>query len=151
MTEPKRYLLLVLVLAAGRSMSACGGGESSSPPPVPADFAVTVQPGSVTVTQGSASSPVSIAISSMHNFNSSVAIAINGLPSGVTTSPATPFQVGAGSTQSVIFSAASSATLGPVNLTFVGTSGSLNHSAAATMAVIAARRRPARASERRGD
>src|SRR5260370_8189286 len=140
MTDPKRYSLLVLALVAGLSISACGGGESkfTPPPTVPGDFAMTVQPGSVSVTEGSARSGVSIAISPLNNFNGSVTVAISGLPSGVTTSPATPFQVGAGATQSVTFSAATSATLGPVNLTFSGTSGSLSHSAGATMSVAAA-------------
>ena len=141
MTEPKRYLLFVLALVAGLSISACGGGgsvkSSITPPPVPADFTVTVQPNSVSVTQGSASSPVSIAVSPLNNFSGSVAIAISGLPSGVTASSAT-LQVAAGSTQSVTFSAATSANLGPVVLNFVATSGSLSHSASAIMSVIAA-------------
>ena len=140
MIDPKRYSLLVLALVAGLSISACGGGGSNftPPAPVPGDFAVSVQPGSVSVTQGSASSPVSIAISPVHNFNGSVTVAISGLPSGVTTSPATPFQMGAGATQSVTFSASTSASLGPVNLTFAGTSGSLSHTAGATMSIDAA-------------
>jgi len=138
MTEPKRYLLLVLALVAGLSIIGCGGGGSSSPPPVPADFTMSVQPGSVTVTQGSASSPASIAVSGLHNFSGSVSVSISGLPSGVTTSPAMPFAIAAGASQSVTFSAANSASLGPVNLTFSGTSGSLSHSAGATMSVIAA-------------
>jgi len=134
MTEPKRYLLLVLALVAGLSIIGCGGG-SSSPPTVPADFAIAVQPGSVSVTQGSASSPVSIGVSSLHNFTGSVSVSISGLPSGVTTSPAAPFAITSGASQSVTFSAANSATLGPVNLTFSGTSGNLSHAAGATMSV----------------
>ncbi len=134
MTEPKRYLLLVLAFVAGLSIIGCGGG-SSSPPPVPADFTMAVTPASVSVTQGSASSPALIAVSPLHNFNGSVSVSISGLPSGVTTSPAMPFVVAAGASQSVTFSAATSATLGPVNLTFSGTSGSLSHSAGATMSV----------------
>jgi len=137
MTEPKRYLLLVLAFVAGLSIIGCGGG-SSSPPRIPADFTMAVTPGSVTVTQGSASSPSSITVSSLHNFSGSVNVSISGLPSGVTTSPAMPFAIAAGASQSVAFSAANSASLGPVNLTFSGTSGSLNHSAGATMSVIAA-------------
>jgi hypothetical protein len=140
MTEPKRYSLLVLALVAGLSISACGGSSGSSnitPPPVPGDFALTVQTGSVSVTQGSASSPASVAVSSLNNFSDSVTIAISGLPSGVTTSPTLPFKVKAGFTQTVTFSAATSATLGPVNLSFTGTSGSLKHLASATMEVLA--------------
>jgi len=137
MTEPKRYLLLVLAFVAGLSIIGCGGG-SSSPPPVPADFTMAVTPASVSVTQGSASSPASITVSPLHNFNGSVSVAISGLPSGVTTSPASPFVIAAGASQSVTFSAATSATLGPVNLTFSGTSGSLSHTAGATMSVSAA-------------
>ena len=134
MTEPKRYLLLVLALVAGLSIIGCGGG-SSSPPEVPADFTMSVQPGSVTVTQGSSSSPAMIAVSPLHSFNGSVSVSISGLPSGVTTSPAVPFTMAAGASQSVTFSAATSATLGPVNLTFSGTSGNLSHTAGATMSV----------------
>jgi hypothetical protein len=137
MTEPKRYLLLVLALAAGLSIIGCGGG-SSSPPPVPADFTMAVTPSSVTVTQGGASSPAVIAVSPLHSFSGNVSVSISGLPSGVTTSPASPFVIAAGASQSVTFSAATSATLGPVNLTFSGTSGSLSHTAGATMSVNAA-------------
>jgi len=136
MTECKRYLFLALALAAGLSIVACGGNSfTSTPPPVPADFNVSVQPGSVTVLQGGSSSPVSISIASLRNFNGNVAVAISGLPAGVTSSPAAPFQVGAGSSQSVVFSASNSATLGPVNLSFQATSGALSHSAGATMNV----------------
>jgi hypothetical protein len=134
MTEPKRYLLLVLALVAGLSIIGCGGG-SSSPPIVPADFTMSVQPGSVTVTQGSSSTPAMIAVSPLHSFNGSVSVSISGLPSGVTTSPAVPFTITAGASQSVTFSAANSATLGPVNLTFSGASGNLSHTAGATMSV----------------
>jgi hypothetical protein len=137
MTEPKRYLLLVLALGAGLSIIGCGGG-SSSPPEVPADFTMSVQPGSVTVTQGSSSSPAMIAVSPLHSFNGSVSVSISGLPSGVTTSPAVPFTMQAGASQAVTFSAANSATLGPVNLTFSGTSGNLSHTAGATMSVNSA-------------
>jgi len=135
MTEPKRYLLLVLVLVAGLSITGCGGGGSSSPPAVPGDFSMSVQPGSVTVTQGSSSSPAMIAVSPLNSFNGSVSVSISGLPSGVTTSPAVPFNMAPGASQSVTFLAANSATLGPVNLTFSGTSGNLSHTAGATMSV----------------
>jgi hypothetical protein len=137
MTEPKRYLLLVLALVAGLSIIGCGGG-SSSPPVTPADFTMSVQPGSVTVTQGGSSTPAMIAVSPLHNFVGSVSVSISGLPSGVTTSPASPFSISAGASQPVTFSAANSATLGPVNLTFAGTSGTLSHTAGATMSVNAA-------------
>lgn len=136
----KRYLFLILALAAGLSIVACGGGgssETSTPPPsVPADFSLGVQPGSmIAVTQGSASSPVSVSVAPMHSFSGNVAVAITGLPAGVTTSPASPFQVAAGASQSVTFSATNTATLGPVNVTIQGTSGSLSHSAGTTMSV----------------
>lgn len=134
MTECKRYLLLILALAAGLSIVACGGA-SNTPPPVPADFSVTIQPGSVAVTQGNASSPVAVSVAPLHNFSGSVAVSITGLPAGITSSPASPFQVAAGASQAVTFAATKTATLGPVNLTFQGTSGSLSHSAVATMAI----------------
>jgi len=136
MTEPKRYLFLVLALVAGLSIVGCGGGGSSSPPPVPADFSMSVSPASVNLTQGGASSSMSIAISPLHGFNGSVSVSISGLPAGVTASsiPA----IAAGSSGAVSFTAASSATLGPVNLTVSGVSGSLSHSAGAALAVNAA-------------
>jgi len=139
MTERKRYLFLLLALAAGLSIVACGGGSSSTaPPPVPADFSMNVQPASVSVTQGGASSPVSISISPLNSFSGSVSVAISGLPAGVTSSPAGTFQIAAGASQSVTFSAANTATLGPVNFNIQGTSGSLSHSAGGTMTVNAA-------------
>lgn len=140
MTERKRYLFLMFALAAGLSIVGCGGGSSNSilPPPVPADFTISVTPASVTVTQGGASSPVSISISPLHNFSGNVSVAISGLPAGVTSSAGGAFQIAAGASQSVTFSAANTATLGPVNLSFQGTSGSLSHSAGAAITVNAA-------------
>jgi hypothetical protein len=105
--------------------------------PMP-NFGIAIQPGSVGLTQGGTSQPVSVAVTSLNAFSGNVAVSLVGLPPGVAASTGNSFSVAAGGSQSITFTAASSAAPGTVNVMLQATSGSLNHSAGATLQVQAA-------------
>lgn len=108
----------------------------STPPPVSADFSLTVSPSSATLTAGGAGQSVSVNAAPTNGFSSTVAIAISGLPSGVTASPAS-LSLTSGTAQSVTLTASSGAAAGSTTVTFTGTSGSLSHTATLALTVQA--------------
>jgi hypothetical protein len=102
------------------------------------DFALSASPTSLSVTQGSsASSTVSTSVS--NGFNSSVALSISGLPSGVTASfsPASIAAPGSGSS-TLTFTASSTATTGTFNTTVNATGGGITHTTVIPVTVNAA-------------
>src|SRR5262249_28309780 len=90
---------------------------------LPADFSLTANPTSLTVTRGS-SGTSTITVTPSGGFGGSVAFSASGLPAGVTASfnPAS-----SGSATTLTLSASSTATTGPATVTITGTSGSLSH------------------------
>lgn len=122
-------LLACLILAS----AGCGGGPSTSriPPPPPAspDFSIGFSSSSINVEQGATSSPVILSVNPLNGFNGSVQITLTGLPAGVVSNPASPFSVAAGSSTSVLFSAAATAATGTFTTMATGVSGSLSHPA----------------------
>lgn len=73
----------------------------------------------------------------LNGFTSSVSVAIEGLPQGVTSSPVSPFSVAAGKSQQVTFSPGAMAAAGTASITLRGTSGSLTQSANLALTVTA--------------
>lgn len=120
--------------------AACGGGGGTGgvqpPPPLP-DFSIELSASSVSIAEGSTSAPVSISITAENDFSGDVQVAISGLPSGVITNPSAPFSVAPGQSVSVLFGAASNTSTGQFNLTAQGTSGTLSHSQALSLAIQA--------------
>ena len=118
--------LALLLLLAG-----CGGGGSSAviqpPPPIP-DFSLGLSSGSVAVNQGATSPALSITINPQNGFAGTVQVSLSGLPPGVTSNPASPFGIAAGSSVSVVFGVAANSATGTFSLSAQGTSGSLAHS-----------------------
>jgi hypothetical protein len=102
------------------------------------DFGIAIQPGSVALTQGAASKPVSVVVTPLNAFSGNVSVSIAGLPAGISASTGNQFKISAGSAQVITFAAASSAAPGTAGLTLQGTSGSLSHSASAALQVQAA-------------
>src|SRR5215467_2178689 len=101
-------------------------------------FTLTTSPTSLSVTQGSsATSTISTSVS--NGFNSSIALSISGLPTGVTASfsPATIAAPGSGSS-TLTFTARSTATTGTFNTTVTATGGGITHTAVIPVTVNAA-------------
>ena len=112
---------------------------TAPPPPVDGqDFTLTVAPTSATLAAG-ASTQVTLSSTALNGFNGTISIAINGLPAGVTASPST-LSLKPGTPQTVTMTAAATAarTSSPATVSFVGTSGSLSHTATISVTVVAA-------------
>jgi len=74
----------------------------------------------------------------MNGFSGAVQVALNALPSGVTSNPASPFSVAAGASTAVVFAASANAATGNFTISVQGTSGALSHSDSLAVAVQAA-------------
>src|SRR5260370_1328625 len=121
--------------------ASCGGGSSSviqPPPPPPADFSLNLSSNSISIAQGAASSAVNVSVNALNGFSGAVQIALNVLPAGVTSNPASPFSVAAGASTSVVFGAAANAAVGNFAISVQGTSGSLSPSASLPVAIQSA-------------
>ena len=116
------------------SHTATVAATISAPAPAP-DFALTVSPASLTLTPGAAGSQVSVNAAALNSFTGTVAVAISGLPAGVTANPAT-LNLTSGTAQSTTLTAALTAAA-TSTVTFTGTSGTLSHSAPLALTVQA--------------
>jgi len=74
-------------------------------------------------------------VQAVNGFNQAVSVSFTGLPRGVSTSPALPVMISPGSPKTITLNAASSASAGVQNISVMGTSGSLNHSASFAVSV----------------
>ena len=101
------------------------------------DFTLTASPATLTMTPG-ASGQVTLSSTATGSFAGTIAIAVNNLPSGVTASPAT-ISLSANNPVVVTLMAAGDApvTASPVQVSFVGTSGALSHTATVQVTVSA--------------
>ena len=114
---------LLLVVSEG---AACGGGSSvTQPPPVP-DFSLNLSANSISVSQGGTSSAVNVSIIPSNGFTGNVQVTLRGLPAGVTSNPASPFDVAASASTAVVFGAASNAATGNFTVSAQGNSRSLS-------------------------
>ena len=123
----------VIVTGCGGGGASSSGGGGTNPPPA-GDFTIFASPTSLTLTSGG-SQTVSVSVAQVNTYTTSVNISVSGLPTGVTASPAT-FSLTPGTQQAVTLSAAASVSIGTATITFLGTSGSLSHSAQASLSVI---------------
>lgn len=133
-----QFFPLAAFLSSLAALSGCGGGSSAlvqpPPPPVP-DFSIDLSANSVSVSQGATSPSLNLSVNSVNGFSGSVRITLGALPSGVTSNPASPFTVAAGTSTPVFFGAAANAATGSFNVSARGTSGDLSHSASLTLTV----------------
>jgi IPT/TIG domain len=130
------FLPLLLVCAG------CGGGGGSSaivqPPPTPSpDFAITLSSNSLSVSQGGTSAPITVSVAGQNDFTGTIQVTLAGVPSGVVSNPASPFNIASGTNTALVFGAASSAATGNFTITAQGSSGSVSHSATLALAVQA--------------
>ena len=126
--------MLTLTATSGMLTHTATVTETISPPP---DFTLTLSPTSLSITAGATGSPVGITANPINSFTGTVAIAIAGLPTGVTATPST-LTLALGTAQNVTLSAASTAVATSSTVTFTGTSGNLTHAAPLALTVQAA-------------
>lgn len=128
---------LLFLLVAGACVGCGGGGaESSGTSPLPPlDFSLALSANSISVQQGGTSPALSVSINPINGFTGNVQITLSALPAGVTSNPASPFDVAAGESTSVIFGADSNAAAGNFMISAQGTSGALSHSSNLTLIV----------------
>ena len=122
-----RALLAVAICCCSLVAAGCGGGGGTTPPPP--SFALTASPSSVLVSQGSTSARVQISVQAVNGFQGTVSVSLQGLPAGVTASPAFPLSISSGTSQAATFTVANSVARGNYNVTFAGSSGTLSSSA----------------------
>ena len=134
-TRSRRYMFLFAESLLALVFSSCGGSSGSpGPGPVPpASFSISVSPQSESVGTGQ-SANLLLSVNAVNGFNQAIEVSVTGLPSGVTSSPASPFSMTI-SGQSVTLTASSSAALGSSAVTFNGSSGGLKSSTQATISV----------------
>jgi hypothetical protein len=118
-------------ISGGLSHSAVVAAIIFSPPP---DYTLAVSPASVTIVAGAAGAMVNVTATADNSFSGTVAVAITGLPAGVTANPAT-LSLTPGVAQSTTLTAALTAAAATATATFTGTSGSNSHSAALALTV----------------
>ena len=122
------FVISVLILAFLFSSGCGGSAQTAAPPPSSADFSLTLSSSSISVPQGSTSSPVNIAANPENGFTGSVQVSHAGLPAGVVSNPASPFNVTLGASMPVVLGAAPTAATGNFTVTAAATSGMLSHS-----------------------
>ena len=99
------------------------------------DFSIALSPNAITAIPGTSNSNFNASITGQNGFSGSAQVTLSGLPAGTTTSPASPFNVTAGSSQTVTLALPASAASGNYTVTATGSSGSLSHSSALTLTV----------------
>jgi hypothetical protein len=126
-------VLISVVLVCG----SCGGSSSGPPPPPPpaADFTLSLSSNSISITQNASSPAVNVTVNPLNGFSGAVQVALNALPSGVTSNPASPFSVAAGASTAVVFAASATAATGNFTISVQGASGALSHSASLVVAI----------------
>jgi IPT/TIG domain len=139
---PYRRIPLLIAGALLTISMGCGGGSTSSAqsplsPSSSPDFSISFSPSTVSVSEGNTSSQVALSVTSLNNFSGSVQITVAGLPTGVTSNPASPFSVSPGATANLLFGAAPSAATGTFTVSAQAVSGTLSHTASMSLTVKA--------------
>jgi len=134
--SPKAVPLIILAALNGIFTGCSGGGALPNVRPVPsADFTITFSSPSLSLPQGASAAPITISVAGQGGFTGIVEITLSGLPNGVVSNPASPFDVNPGSNTAVVFGALPTASPGNFTITTQGTSGSLSHSATFALTV----------------
>ena len=95
---------LPLLLLVACWLTGCGGSPATTT--LTPEFVLAVSPQSVFVPIGFSSTNLQVSVQAFNGFNQPVTISVSGLPAGVTTTPNSPFNVNAGESQALTFSAA---------------------------------------------
>lgn len=121
----------VVVGGALMGVVGCSGGTA-----VVRDFSLTAGP-AVALTAGEPGQTVTVTATAVNGFSGTVAIALSGLPAGVTATPAT-LSVVPGTPLVITLTAGASAATSSGTVTVTGTSGTLTHTATFGVTVTAA-------------
>src|SRR6201996_1657589 len=119
---------------AGQAVSTQGSLSVQAAPA--ADFSLSVMPASVSLTSNGTASTVSVLATAVNGFSGSVAVAISGLPSGVTAQPSS-LTLTPGTAATLSLTAAAGTAAGSATATLTGKSGALTHSASLAISVVA--------------
>ena len=128
-----KSLIFLISISSLFLVIGCGGSSPSPPPPVP-DFSIAISTSSVSTRVGGTTAPVTVSVSALNGFSGQVNVMVSGFPSGINSSPSSPFMVSPGSPQQITFSAPEAA--GTFTMQFAGVSGTLSHSVNATLIVM---------------
>lgn len=137
---PNRRVIPWFLLLIGSlfmpSLSSCGGhsleqGTSSGQVP---GFSISISPLNQSVDTGE-SATLALSVNAVNGFNQTIQVSVAGLPSGVTSSPASPFSMTTAG-QSITLTAASSAATGSSTLTFDASGGGVSSSVQASISVV---------------
>jgi YVTN family beta-propeller protein len=140
----------IQVSASSGSLSHSGTVGVTVTVPVNPDFALTVNPASLSIVSGSGAS-FNVSIQGSGGFSGGVQIQISGLPTGSTISPAGSFTLYPAQSQTVTLGTADSLSQGSYNLTVAGSSGTLSHSGTESVTVESSQAPPSRADFVRTD
>jgi hypothetical protein len=98
------------------------------------DFSISITPQSLSLTAGGPGQPVQLTATALNGFTGSAAVALSGLPTGVTAAPSS-LSLAPGTPQSITLTAASNAPAASANVLFTATSGALAHTATLALTV----------------
>ncbi|HEX4783484.1 MAG TPA: hypothetical protein VH350_04030, partial [Candidatus Sulfotelmatobacter sp.] len=87
------------------------------------DFNIALSPNAITSAAGTSNATFTVSITGQNGFNGSALVTLAGLPTSATTSPASPFSVTEGNSQTVTLSLPSTVASGNYPVTATGTSG----------------------------
>lgn len=121
----------VIGCGSGGGGGTSGGGDGTQPE----DFALSVSPSSLSLNAGGTAS-FQVSVTSSNGFAGAVSLSLAGLPSGVSSTPASP-QASPGSPVKITVSAGSTIAASSSTLTVSGVSGSLSHTATLMLSVQA--------------
>ena len=124
---PARAFVTVCIWTWIGSFIGCGSGSTPTSPPPGKDFTITVAPATITADAGESNSTFSVSIAGQNGFADAVAVTLSGLPAGVATSPASPFNIPTGGSQMLLLSIPAT-TAGSFTVTASGTSAGITHS-----------------------
>ena len=119
----------IALLAAG-----CSSNTANTPAP---DFSLATTPTTIALTAGAASQQVTVTSTAINGFSTPVAVAVSGLPAGVTAKPVS-FTVSPGISQTITLTAGATALASSSTVLLTATSGSLSHTASIMLNVTAA-------------
>lgn len=107
------------------------------PPPSPADFSIALSSSSLSLSQGATGPPLTVSVAGQNGFTGAVQVTLAGLPNGVASNPASPFNITSGANAVFVLGASTNAATGNFMITAQASSGSLSHSATLTLMVQA--------------